>query len=264
MDFDQYQDLRFHRDGRILTITLNRPERRNAVDARLHEELSRVFYDAAADPDSDVIVLTGAGDAFCGGGDITWMADAVENPAMFEALRVEAKKLIAGILECEKPIVCLLNGHAAGLGATLALYCDLIFADETAKISDPHVSIGLVAGDGGAIIWPMLVGFPVAKRYLLTGDPISAPEAAALGLINEAVPAEVLDAKVAEFAKRLARGATQAVRMTKVVTNLPLKQAFHAYIDASVSYETRTSLTNDHREAVRAFAEKRQPQFTGT
>ena len=263
MDFADYKDIAFARDGKILTITLNRPQRRNAVDARLHEELSRVFFDAAVDPQSEVIVLTGAGEAFCAGGDITWMSDALEDPAMFEALRVEAKKLIAGMLECEKPIICKMNGHAAGLGATIALYSDIIFVSDAARISDPHVSVGLVAGDGGAIVWPMLVGLPVAKRYLLTGDPLSAVEAAALGMINEAVPADQLDAKVTEFARRLAGGATQAIRFTKVVANLPLKQAFHAYIDASVSYETRTSLTTDHREAVLAFAEKRSPKFVG-
>ncbi|MBO6639063.1 MAG: enoyl-CoA hydratase/isomerase family protein [Roseitalea sp.] len=264
MDLADYQDIAFAREGKILTITLNRPQRRNAVDARLHEELSRVFFDAAADPQSEVIVLTGAGEAFCAGGDITWMSDALDDPAMFEALRVEAKKLVAGMLECEKPIVCKMNGHAAGLGATIALYSDIIFASDAARISDPHVSVGLVAGDGGAIVWPMLVGLPVAKRYLLTGDPLSAVDAAALGMINEAVPADQLDAKVAAFARRLAGGATQAIRLTKVVANLPLKQAFHAYIDASVSYETRTSLTDDHREAVLAFAEKRSPKFAGS
>lgn len=260
---ERYEKLLITREGRKLTITMNRPESLNSADTVLHEELAHVFYDVAADPHSDVIVFTGAGRAFSAGGDIPWMLDAIEKPEMFEQTAREAKRIAFSMLELEKPLIAKVNGHATGLGATLALFCDVIFAANTAKIGDPHVSIGFVAGDGGPAIWPQLIGYARAKEYLLTGDLIPATKAAEMGLINHAVPPEELDATVDAFADRLLKGATKAIRWSKVVTNMELKRIVHSVLDAGVAYEALTNVSEDHKEAVAAFREKRKPQFTG-
>ncbi|MDO8705609.1 MAG: enoyl-CoA hydratase-related protein [Sulfuricaulis sp.] len=246
-----------------MTIALNRPEQRNAVNARLHHELSRVFSDAQRDSDSDVVVLTGNGTAFCAGGDIDWMQLSVDQPDEFEKTAREAKDIVYSQLDLEKPLICKLNGHATGLGASLALLCDIIIASDEAKIGDPHVSVGLVAGDGGALIWPQLVGYAKAKKYLLTGELMLAVEAERIGLVTDVVPLAKLDTAVDAMAQRLVSGATKAIRWSKVTINLPLRQLFHSYFDAGVAYECLSNLTADHAEAVKAFRERRKPVFTG-
>nr|WP_145550138.1 enoyl-CoA hydratase-related protein [Variovorax boronicumulans] len=263
MDFSSYECIEFQRTGRILTIALNRPAQRNAVNARLHHELSRVFTDAQRDGGSDIVVLSGNGSAFCAGGDIDWMQLSVDEPSEFERTAREAKDIVYSQLDLEKPLICKLNGHATGLGASLALLSDIVVMAAEARIGDPHVSVGLVAGDGGALIWPQLVGYAKAKKYLLTGELMAAAEAERIGLVTEVVPRAELDAHVAALAQRLAAGATKAIRWSKVTTNLPLRQLFHSYFDAGVAYECMSNLTADHAEAVRAFREHRPPVFTG-
>jgi enoyl-CoA hydratase len=167
------------------------------------------------------------------------------------------------MLECDKPIIARVNGHAVGLGATVALFCDVVIAAEHAKIGDPHVNAGLVAGDGGAVIWPQLVGFARAKEYLMTGDLMSATEAERIGLINHVVAADELDDKVYGLARQLAAGASKSIRWTKQVINIPLRQLAHSMMDLSLSVETQSNLSSDHQEAVSAFGEKRKPDFTG-
>jgi enoyl-CoA hydratase len=265
MDASRYKAITFGRAGRVLTITLNRPDALNAVDAVLHEELACVFVDAAADQECDVIVLTGAGAAFSAGGDIQWMQRAIENPHAFATQTVdEARRIIFSILDCDKPIVCRLNGDAIGLGATIALFCDVIIASNTARIADPHVRVGLVAGDGGAAIWPQLIGFARAKEFLMTGDMVAAPDAARMGLINHAVPAAELDDKVLHLANKLAKGATLAIRWTKRAVNIQLRDVVTRVFDASMAYEAMSQRTADHKEAVSAFNEMRRPQFKGS
>lgn len=260
---ERYETLKIAREGRKLTITMNRPDSLNAADVVMHEELAHVFYDVAVDPDSDVIILTGAGRAFSAGGDIPWMQDAIERPEMFEQTAREAKRIAFSMLELEKPLIAKLNGHATGLGATLALLCDVIFASTKAKIGDPHVSIGFVAGDGGPAIWPQLIGYARAKEYLMTGDLMPAEEAGRIGLINHALAPEELDAAVDAFADRLAGGATKAIRWTKTVANLELRRIIGAAMDPGVAYEALSNRSADHREAVEAFLAKRKPSFTG-
>ena len=174
-----------------------------------------------------------------------------------------ALNLVFGLLDLEKPVIAKVRGPAIGLGCTIALFCDVIFAADTARFADPHVKIGVVAGDGGAVIWPQLVGYARAKEYLMTGDPIIASEAERIGLINHVVPESELDARVDGFARKLANGAPQAIKYTKVSVNLRLKEIAHTILDASMAYEMLTFATSDHREAVAAFLEKRKPNFTG-
>lgn len=260
---DKYRNLSFARRGRVLTIVLDDPSRLNAVSDRMHAELGEVFVDAANDPDSDIVVLTGAGRAFSAGGDIARMQEVVDDPTLFLAGMATAKKVVFSLLDLEKPIIAKINGHAVGLGATLALFCDVTFMADTARIGDPHVAVGLVAGDGGAVIWPQLIGFARAKEYLMTGALLDAAKAEAIGLVNHCVPAAELDRAVDAFCDTLAAGAMQAIRWTKTTVNIELKRIAHALMDPGMAYEALSVRSRDHAEAVAAFREKRPPKFAG-
>ncbi len=156
-----------------------------------------------------------------------------------------------------------MNGAAAGLGASIALLCDIIIADETALIGDPHVKVGLVAGDGGALIWPQLIGYARAKELLMTGDMLTASKALELGLINYAVPAAELDAQVDTLIAKLEANPKWAVRWTKTVANIPLRSLAAELMDASIGWETASNYLQDRREAVAALREKRAPKLSG-
>lgn len=262
--FDAYSRIEFGREGRILTIALAGTTPMNAVDGAMHHELSRVFLEAQDDPDSDLIVLTGKGSrAFCAGGDAAWFQEHLRDPRSFRAIAPEAKRIVSSLLELEKPIICRLNGAAAGLGATMALLCDVVVAVDTALIGDPHVKVGLVAGDGGALIWPQLIGFARAKELLMTGEMLNAAQAAELGLVNHVVPADQLDARVAEVTGKILANPRWAVRWTKTVANIPLRALAAQLSDAAIAYEVLTNMTEDRREAVNAFVERRKPNLTG-
>jgi enoyl-CoA hydratase len=263
MKFSDYRAMSFRRDQGVLHATLNRPDTLNAVDADLEHDLGRLFDDVGRDPDTRVLVLTGAGRAFSAGGDIEEMQKAIDDPDRFLAGIAQGKRLIFSLLDCPKPVIAKVNGPAVGLGATLALFCDIIIASCEAKIADPHVRVGFVAGDGGAVIWPQLIGYARAKEYLLTGNSLTGEEAAHIGLINRAVAAVDLDRTVDELAQRLANGASRAIQWTKLAVNVGLKQLAHSILETSFAYEALSNLTKDHQEAVNAFREKRRPCFTG-
>lgn len=260
---NKYQCIKWSYQGRILTLTLNRPERLNAINGQLHAELATVFIDAANDENSDIIILTGEGGSFSAGGDMDWLQGQIDDYSKFELTAREAKQIVFAMLDCEKPIIAKVPNNAIGLGCTIALFCDVIFAAENAVIADPHVGIGLVAGDGGAVIWPQLVGYARAKEFLMTGDPLTGKKAAEIGLINHAVKAEELDQKVEQFAVKLSKGAQKAIRWTKVSVNIGLKQLAHSIMDTSIAYEMVSNYTQDHQEGLNAFKERRKPNFQG-
>lgn len=257
-----YSSLALSRRGRLLVITLNQPETLNAIDLAMHEALADVLVFAATDTGSDVVMLTGAGKAFSAGGDLEHIANNVANPELFIAEMRLAKRIVFALLDLEKPMVCRMNGHAVGLGATLALLCDVIFAADGAKIGDPHVALGLVAGDGGAVIWPQLVGLVRAKEYLLTGELLSAGEAVKMGLINHCLPLDELDLAVTAFCDKLLLGATQAIRWTKVLLNLELKRIATSVMDTGIAYEALSQRSEEHAEGLRALQEKRPANFS--
>ncbi|TAK53595.1 MAG: enoyl-CoA hydratase/isomerase family protein [Gammaproteobacteria bacterium] len=263
MRFSDYSLIEFRRDGRVLYATFNRPESLNAMDDKLQGEVERLFPDVARDEETKVLVITGAGRAFSAGGDVDYMQSLIDRPELFLEDIARGKRLLHGILDCPCPIIAKVNGAAVGLGATIALFCDIVIAANHAKIADPHVKVGLVAGDGGAAIWPQLIGYAKAKEYLLLGDVLTGEEAARIGLISRAVPAEELDRVVDELAGRLASGASRAIQWTKRAVNIRLKEVVNSVVEASFAFEALSNLTKDHQEAVNALRDKRQPHFTG-
>jgi len=255
--------LRIERVGPVLRVTIAHPTSAlNAVDDALHHDLTQLFADLRRERDARAVVLTGQGRAFSAGGDFAWFPQLRE-PGRMEALRQDAKQLIWDLVDVELPIVAAVNGPAMGLGASIALLCDVIFMADTATIGDPHVKVGIVAGDGGAAIWPLLVGPARAKQYLLTGDPLSAAEAERIGLVNRVVPAAELDREAMAFAARLAAGAPLAVRYTKLAVNKLVKDALNVAFDTSTALELVTFQSEDHQEALAAIREKRPPVFKG-
>lgn len=263
MDYANYQALSIRRDGKVLHVTFNRPDTLNAFDNQLHGEFERFVREVPHDEESHVIVLSGAGKAFSAGGDIDHMQELVDVPEGIYGEVAAGKRLISAFLDIPQPVIAKINGPAIGLGATLALFCDVSFAADHAKIADPHVKVGFVAGDGGAAIWPHLIGYARAKQYLLTGDVITGAEAARIGLVNFAYPADALDAAVDAFALRLAQGARRAIQWTKATINVGLKQAVAGVLEAGAAYEMLSNQTRDHAEAVAAFRAKREPKFNG-
>lgn len=261
MNFSDYSCFRFERSGGVLTVFFSRPEQLNLVNAALHTELARWPAEVAADPQTKAVVLTGEGRAFCAGGDMTWFQKMSRHE--LDLLFVEARKIVINLLELPQPIVAAVNGPAAGLGATVALMCDVVMAAETARFSDPHVRIGVGAGDGGAVIWPLLVGVARAKEYLMTGDSVTAREAERIGLINRVVAADQLLPAAMELAQRFATGPLMAQRATKESINKILRERVNLILDTSLALEKECFHSADHKEAINAFLEKRQPVFVG-
>ena len=263
MNFDSYRNMAFRRDGKVLHASFNRPDFLNAFDPELHDEFERFIFEVPRDDATHVIVLSGVGKAFSAGGDVEQMQLLIDQPQRMYPEANTAKRLINTFLDIPQPVIAKINGAAMGLGATLALFADISFAANHAKIADPHVKVGFVAGDGGAVIWPQLIGYARAKQYLLTGDAITGEDAAKIGLVNFACAAEELDAAVDAFAQRLAAGARRAVQWTKATVNVGLKQIAASVMDAGMAYETLSNHTRDHAEAVAAFRAKRAPDFSG-
>jgi enoyl-CoA hydratase len=229
----------------------------------MHHELEQVFADVAADDGIGAILLTGAGKAFCVGGDIKEM-DSGELTGSRELITTGALNLVRNLVSVPQPIVVAVNGDAIGLGATLALLGDIVLASEVARFGDPHVKVGLVAGDGGAVIWPLLVGLNRAKEYLMTGDLIPAAEAERIGLVNHVYPAAELEGKAVELASRLADGPAHAIRWTKQAVNKALRAQTELILDTSLALEAVSASLPDHAEGVRAFVERRKPRFNAT
>lgn len=263
-NYDAYsEDLRIEVKESIMTLTLHNPENLNANTPAMHTALSKIWDDIQDDTDVNVVIFTGAGRAFSAGGNPHQMQELIDDDEKWWPLVPEAKRIIFRMLECDKPIIAKLNGHAVGFGATLALASDIIVAVETARIGDPHVNAGFACGDGGALLWPQAVGYARAKEFLFTGNLLTAVEAAQIGLINYALPADEVDAKVNELAQQIARGAGRAIRFTKNVMNIPLRQLAHSTLDLGMANETLTKYSEDHQAAVRAFIEKKTPRFKG-
>lgn len=263
MEYNDYKALQIERDGHVLRVTLNRPDTLNAYDAEMEQDFARFLAAVPRDVETRVVVLTGAGRCFSAGGDFDHMQRDIDNPMNFCDGMHNAKHLVYGMLDCPKPFIARINGHAIGLGATMALLCDFTIAVEDAKIADPHVKAGFVAGDGGALLWPQLIGYARAREYLLLGDTLTGKQAADIGLITRCAPADQLDSVVDDFVRRVLATPPRALQWTKLSVNLPLKQIASMMMDATMAYEGLSNITGDHQEAVSAFREKRAPKFEG-
>lgn len=256
----EYDNLDVSLDDDVLTIEIDRPDNLNAVNDPLHEELATVFGEAY-ETDARVVVLTGKGDAFSAGGDVNWMKHNIENPENFQRTMREGEQIVEDIVNLEKPIIAKVNGDATGLGATLALFCDIVMMSEDARIGDPHVKVALVAGDGGAVIWPLLTSLNKAKELLMTGDLVSAEEAGELGLANHVVPANELDERTDEMIDKLASGPQPAIQYTKKTLNSWLQLGNNLALTEGIALEAVGQQHPDHEEAVDAFLESRRPNF---
>ena len=259
MDYADYQHLAFeHRPNGVLLVTLNRPEVLNAANARLHWELTQVWLTVDADPETRVALVTGAGRAFSAGGDMSLVDEMAGNPdAVARTLR-EASDLVYHMIDCEKPIVSAINGVAVGAGLVVALLADVSVIAETARLTDGHTRLGVVAGDHAAIVWPLLCGMAKAKYYLLTADFLDGKEAERIGLVSLCVPPGELMAKASAVADGLARGSQPAIRWTKRALNNWLRQAGPIF-DQSLALEMLSFMNPDVREGIRAIREKRPP-----
>ena len=262
-DYSKFEKVLAKQDGKLLTMTLNRPHALNSVGDGMHEDLVDIFKLATTDDSVGAILLKGEGRAFCAGGDINEMGSQVMTPPIRVKSTFNSKDLLYTMFDVPQPIICAVQGYAMGLGATIALFCDIVIAAEDAVFADTHVHVGLVAGDGGAVLWPLLLPFGVAKYHLLTGDRLSGAEAARTGMIAKAVPADKLLEEATGVAQRLAEGATLALQWTKTACNQVLRERMNLVLDIGLALEGATFLSEDFREASTAFGEKRKPAFKG-
>jgi len=256
--YEGLDSLHIERRGEVLWVRMDKEKRPNS-------DLARVFREVNGDTDTRVVVLTGAAEkAFCvgGGGAGSWNTEAEHNAYWFGGMQL-ARDLIISALDCEKPIVGRINGHAIGKGCSIALCCDVTVMAEEAKIGDTHVKVGLACGDGGSLLWPYIVGPLLARRYLLTGDLLTGREAERIGLVTEAVPRAEIDARTDYWVGRLMEGSPAAVTLTKRALSAWVRKEAAEHMDMSLGLETLTFLTEDHREGAAALVDGRTPRFSG-
>ncbi len=247
----------------VATITLNRPEAYNSINSDLAHAWIAALDDCAADPQVRVLVLTGAGKAFCAGQDLKEVTDPDLNPGFEVLMNEHYSPIITRITELEKPIIAAVNGVAAGAGANFALACDIIIASEKASFIQAFSAIGLIPDSGGTFNLPRIVGRAKAMAYAMLGDKISATEAERVGMIYKAVPAEEFEEVIASTSQRLAKMATKGLGLTKRAINASFSNSFAEQIALETELQLIASSSADYHEGVAAFVEKRKPVFKG-
>ena len=261
IDYKEYQHLLFERrPNGVLLITLNRPEVLNATNDRLHWELTQIWLTIDRDKDTRVAVVTGAGRAFSAGGDMDMVERNATDPRRLANTVREASDIVYNMINLDKPVISAINGVAVGAGLVVAMMADISIMSETARFTDGHTKLGVVAGDHAAILWPLLCGMAKAKYYLLTSDFIDGKEAERIGLVSLCVPTAELLPKAFEVADKLAQGSQQAIRWTKKSLNNWLRMAGPIF-DQSIALEMLTFMEEDVREGIKAIREKRPPRF---
>jgi 2-(1,2-epoxy-1,2-dihydrophenyl)acetyl-CoA isomerase len=261
-----YEQIAVRRDGSVVTITLNRPDKLNAMTGVMSDELLEVFTSVRDDDDARAIVVTGAGRGFCAGQDLTEFESAYragERPDIREHLEQSYHRLIPVVVSTPKPVIAAVNGVAAGAGVSLAAACDIRIAAEEARFTQAFVKIGLIPDSGGTWLLPRIIGYARALELSITGEVIDAETALEIGLVNRVVDGDALEDEVSGLAARLAAMPTAAIGETKALLRgaalLDLEAALHAEAEA----QARMGQTDDHLEGVVAFAEKREPRFRG-
>jgi enoyl-CoA hydratase len=240
MSYDLPDVIQVEPDGPIRIVRLNRPDDLNATNHELHSALADLFPQLDADDDARAAVLTGNGRAFSAGGDFAYLDELTKDAALREQTIIDGKRIVTGMAACRIPIVAAVNGPAVGLGCSIVALSDIVYMAESAHLADPHVALGLVAGDGGPITWPLIMSLQLAKEYVLTGDRIPARRAAEIGLVNHVcADDEVLDQALA-CAGRIAKLPRRAAQDTKRIVNLHLERAITATIDFALAAEDRS------------------------
>ncbi|MEV6313688.1 enoyl-CoA hydratase-related protein [Streptomyces sp. NPDC051776] len=258
-------------DNGVSWITLNRPHAMNAVTWDQRERIIALLDAASADLGVRAVVITGTGKGFCAGADLRGGPGSAGEPAAGErvagdvarTIRRGAQRLVTAVLDCEKPVIAAVNGTAAGLGAHLALACDLVLAVESARFIEVFVRRGLVPDGGGAYLLPRLIGPQRAKELMFFGDAVPASHAERLGLVNRVVADGELEKTARAWAERLAAGPTRALALTKRLVNASLDTDRGAAFDAEATAQEINMMTADAREGVAAFVERRSPEYGG-
>lgn len=258
-------------DNAVSWITLNRPEAMNAITPDQRERLIHLLAGASTDPAVRAVVITATGRGFCAGADLRGTASGTGPPGGGErvagdvarTIRLGAQRLVAAVLDCEKPVIAAVNGTAAGIGAHLALACDLVLAAEEARFIEVFVRRGLVPDGGGAYLLPRIIGPHRAKELMFFGDAVSAADAERLGLVNRVVPAQDLQKTAREWAERLAAGPTRTLALTKQLVNASLDTDRSTAFTAEASAQEINMTTADAQEGVASFVERRTPRFEG-
>jgi 2-(1,2-epoxy-1,2-dihydrophenyl)acetyl-CoA isomerase len=250
-------------EGGVLTLTLNRPERLNALNAALIEGLSTALKRAATEPDCRAVLITGAGRGFCAGADLANRAFAPGDarPDLGAALENGLNPIIRGIRNLPKPVVCAVNGPAAGAGASIALACDIVLAAKSAQFLQAFARIGLIPDAGGTFVLPRLIGDARARALMMLAEPIAAEQAQAIGMIYRAVDDQDLMGEAHTIAERLAAGPTHALGLMKRALAASPTNTLDAQLDLERDLQREAGRSDDYLEGVRAFLDKRPANF---
>jgi len=259
-----YVTLIVERTGPIATITLNRPGARNALDMTMRQEMLAALDEVEADASSRVLVLTGAGEHFCAGGDVKSMRERRQTAAEGRHRVQLLNTMVLRLVDFPRPTIAMVDGYAVGAGTNLALCCDLVVASERAKFGELFNKIGLAPDGGGTWLLPRLVGLARAKELIFTGDVFDAAEAARLGLVNRVVPAAELRAVTRALAEKIAAGPPAVQRMAKHMVNRAATTDLAAALDLEAYSQGLAIAGDDHQEGLAAFFDKRTPKFSGS
>lgn len=243
-----------HRDGPVTTVRLSRPEAKNAVDQEVHRRLADVWAYVASDPAARVVILAGtSGGAFCAGGDLGWFSEISSSYHLRREVLNEGRRLITEMLSCPLPVIAAVDGAAVGLGASLVALADISLMSRRAFLSDPHVGVGLVAADGGAVVWPVLASLLRIREHLFLGERIGAGEAVSLGLASRVVDGDSAEVEARQLAERLAALPPQALQATKRALNIHIERAVHDVLPYAFSAESETFLTSEHQAIIERY-----------
>ena len=263
----EFETVMYEKKDKVTIITLNRPEKLNALNSQMNKDLKYAFKEAKEDNDIKAIVLTGAGRGFCAGADISDFAGGVTlkdfKKMTEEGMTPETIITPYDLMDVPKPIIAAVNGVAVGFGMNVLINCDIIYASEEASFGEFFIRMALLPDMNGCLLLPMLLGIHKAKELIFTGDRIDAQEAFRIGLVNKVLPADELMPEVMKLANKLADGPPLALSMSKKLIHEGFKKTFDQMLMKELQYQTKLYATRDHREAAMAFLEKRKPKFKG-
>ncbi|MBE0415951.1 MAG: enoyl-CoA hydratase/isomerase family protein [Dehalococcoidia bacterium] len=267
MDFET---IILKKEEHIATITLNRPDKRNAMSLQMMQELVAALEDLADDDDVRVVVITGAEPAFCSGIDVGALAGAAQGTggsAGWEGMRrfgrTHIQKIFLGLQKIEKPTIAMVNGATIGIGCDLAFVCDMRVGSENARFRNGFVKMGLIPDGGGTWLYTRLMGLGRGLEFLFSGDFLEAEEAYRIGVLNKLVPAADLEKETTELARKIAKGPPIAIRLSKVLAYKALETDLETALETAISYQPLAMTTEDHKEGIMAFLERREADFKG-